>query len=254
MSEPAVFLINLDGSDARLAQATAQLQGVPFERVPAFDGRKLNPDTYPGCDSNRALHFMGRPIRGGEIGCYESHLTAARRFLASGARFGLVLEDDFRFLPGAWPQITQLTDWAKTHPQDWDVINLGHNKHKIFSPVQQLVAEGHATTITRAHYFPMTTSALLWSAAGARAFVERHDRIFAPVDNYLRHWQTRADRGLAVWPPIVSTIDAQSEIDAAGSRRSNKDRLVSYGLIKQRRLFIEKALAFRHLIRFRLGI
>lgn len=253
---PAVFLINLDGSDQRLAEATAQLNAsaIPFQRVSAFDGRNLNTDTFAGCDTRRFLRLMGRPIRGGEIGCYLSHLDAARQFLASDARFGLVLEDDFRFLPGTWRLICELTAWAAARPVDWDVINLGHKKHKIFSPIQHLSTTGVSTTVTRAHYFPMTASALLWSIEGATAFVNEHDRIFAPVDNFLRHWQTRRDRGLAVWPPIVSTTDAQSQIDSAATKRSRKGRSALYRLIKQRRLWVDKALAFRHLLRFRTGI
>ena len=42
----ATYLINLDGSDARLATATAQLQqhGSAFERIAAVDGRKFAVD------------------------------------------------------------------------------------------------------------------------------------------------------------------------------------------------------------------
>lgn len=253
MTKPPVLLINLDGSDARLQRSAEQLAaiGVPFERVPAFDGRKLDPATFPDCDYDRALRFMGRPIRGGEIGCYLSHVAAARRFLETGAPIGLVLEDDFRLDPANWALAERLFDWVEARADQWDVANLGHNRHKIFTPLATLEAGGRTCLVTHAHYFPMTTSALLWTRGGAGAFLAGHGRIFAPVDNYLRHWQTRADRGLATWPPLVTTTDAVSEIDHA-AKRSSQGRAFGYGLVKQRRLMTEKAIALVHKLRARL--
>jgi glycosyl transferase family 25 len=254
VNAPAVFIINLDGSDKRLAQATTQLEAVdaPFKRISAFDGRDLDPESFAECDTKRFLNFMGRPIRGGEVGCYLSHVYAAQSFLSSGAAFGLVLEDDFRFLPSSWVLILELCKWAETHSDDWDVINLGHNRHKIFTQVHQFTDVAGHTMLTRAHYFPMTTNALFWSVAGATAFIAEHDKIFAPVDNYLRHWQTRRGRGLAVWPPIISISNAESEISNAHARRSKDGQLLSYGLLKQRRLITDKAFAYWHLLRFRI--
>ena len=96
MSGLATFLINLDGSDDRLAGATALLNGIglPFERLAAFDGRGIPADRLPDYDPQECRRRFGRHLSGGEVGCYQSHLAAARRFLASDARFGLVLEDD----------------------------------------------------------------------------------------------------------------------------------------------------------------
>ena len=79
----AVYLINLDGSDDRLREASGQLEsaGVTFERVAAFDGRGLRIEEFPDYDAKGARSYMGRPLRGGEIGCYLSHLECACRFL-----------------------------------------------------------------------------------------------------------------------------------------------------------------------------
>lgn len=243
------FLINLDDSVERLAEASAQLQSadIPFQRVPAFDGRGLSLDQFPDYDHARALAFMGRPLRGGEIGCYLSHLDCARRFLACGADCGVVLEDDLGLLPGAAEALAQMMDWLSAHPKNWDLIHLSPNRHKIFTTVHGFRAAGQYHDLTRAHYFPMTTTALIWSRTGARAFVDNHHRIWAPVDNYFRHWQTRADRGLAVWPPLVTTTGAESEIaDAGANRRSVAGRTRAYGLAKQRRLMTDKLIALRH--------
>ncbi len=81
------FLTNLDGSDDRLNSARAQLdqQGIAFTRVSAFDGRGLNLTEVRDYDEAHAVRYMGRKLKGGELGCYYSHLDCARRFLASDA-------------------------------------------------------------------------------------------------------------------------------------------------------------------------
>lgn len=244
-----VLVINLEGSEARLASARAQLEaaGLEFQRLPAFDGRGLTPDAFPDYDPQAARAHMGRPLRGGEIGCYLSHLAAARRIAEGTAPVAVVLEDDMRLTPEAAEALRALVDWAARASTDWDVINLGPNKHKIFTPLADLPS-GHR--LTRAHYFPMTTTGLMWSREGAAAFVAAHHRIWAPVDNYFRHWQTRRGRGLAVWPPLVTTSGAESEISAAsGPKRSAEGRHPLYGFIKQRRLLTDKLIALAHKLR-----
>lgn len=242
-------LINLDGSTERLRSATAQLDaaGIVFERVPAFDGRNLTIDQFPDYDHARAMAYMGRPMRGGEIGCYLSHLDAARQFVASGAPFGLIFEDDFELLPGFADGLRAVLGCLVTNPaRKWDLIHLSPNKHKIYTRLHSFEAGRQKHNLTHAHYFPMTTTGLIWSRDGAQAFLDAHDTIWAPVDNYFRHWQTRRNRGLAVWPPLVATTGADSDIGAG--RREKADRHPLYGWRKQRRLFTDKAIALRHKI------
>lgn len=251
MSMIPVFLINLDGSEMRLNAASAQLAGqdIPFQRVPAFDGRNLRIDQFPDYDHDRAVSYMGRPLRGGEIGCYLSHLEVARRFLAGDAPLALVLEDDMQLAPGFAAGLAALLDWLAAHPLPWDLVHLAPNRHRIFTPLHRFEVAGQDHLLTHAHYFPMTTTALIWSRPGAQAFVDGHRSIWAPVDNHFRHWQVRADRGLAVWPPLVTTSGAESEIDDGKGKRSTAGRHPFYGLIKQRRLLTDKLIAFRHKLR-----
>lgn len=250
-----VYLINLDGSDERLSAATAQLDaaGLTFERLPAFDGRKLRVDEFPGYDAKAAIRYMGRPMRGGEIGCYLSHLSAAKRIVDSGAPFGIVLEDDMCLPPDAAQTLQSLLAWLEANPSDWHLINLGPNKHKIFTPLARFETASGYHTLTRAHYFPMMASGLLWSRAGVQAFLTSHKSIFAPVDNFLRHWLTHNDKGLALWPPLVTTSGAESDIFAGTISRSVEDRHPLYGFLKQKRLLIDKALAVWHKLLLKIG-
>jgi len=76
------LVINLDGSDDRLRAVSAALgwASIDFDRLPATDGRALGLDTIDGYDDDRAIRYMGRGLVGGEVGCYLSHLAAARAF------------------------------------------------------------------------------------------------------------------------------------------------------------------------------
>ncbi|MCV2867221.1 glycosyltransferase family 25 protein [Defluviimonas sp. WL0002] len=239
------YVINLDGSDARMQATRVQLEsaGISFERVSAFDGRHVNPDEFPECDPEAAKSYMGRPLRGGEVGCYLSHLDCVRRFLQSDAQTAMVLEDDITIVPGAKVVLDQALAWLETSGEPWWLINVGAAKRKIYTPLAQFAAGGRSHELAKAHYFPMTTNGLVWSRAGAEAFLRAHSRIFAPIDNYFRHWLTRKGHGLSLYPPIVPPSGTQSEIDEGGRARKLDDRVPFYGLRKQRRLWQDKMIA-----------
>ncbi len=240
-----VYVINLDGSDARMASAKAQLDaaGIAFERVAAFDGRRLTTKDFPGYDAKGALSYMGRSLRGGEIGCYLSHLDCARRFLESGTDWALVLEDDFCLAPGAHALLEKAVKWLTDAGEPWRLINVGALKRKIYTPLISFEMEGQSYMLSRAHYFPLTTTGLVWSRAGAKCFLDSHSTIFAPVDNYFRHWLTRVGGGLSLYPPIAPPVGLESEIDAPGQKRKQGARSYFYGLRKQRRLWQDKLIA-----------
>lgn len=254
LSNLPVYLINLDGSDDRLAEARRQLDiaGVPFERVPAFDGRELRIEEFPDYAPESAMSYMGRPLRGGEIGCYLSHIDCARRFLDTSAPACVVLEDDMKLRAG-FPEGTEaVIDWLQQNDPSWEVVNIGANSLKIHTPALRFGPGDRPYQLSRAHYFPTTTTGLIWSRAGASALIQQHERIFAPVDLYLRHWQTRRNRGWAVLPGLVTTTGVDSVIAPGISpRREAGDRHILYGLIKQRRVWLNKIEAYRNRWRMR---
>ncbi|MEJ7137353.1 glycosyltransferase family 25 protein [Amphibiibacter pelophylacis] len=254
-----IYLINLDGSDERLASATGQLvaQGIAFERVAAVDGRAGVDQFGDLYDAARARAYMGRELRGGELGCYLSHVRCAERFLATDAPYAIVLEDDMQMLQPLAPLVAMAVDWLERHGHSgWDVFNIGNQKLKIFTPLTGFGPEYPGVRLARAHYFPMTTTGLVWSRAGAQAFIETSGRIFCPVDNFLRHWQTRRNTGYCFWPPLLTTTGSESQIDGAAAQaasrarvsgqRSSQGRQWHYGLAKQRRLWLDKLIAARH--------
>ena len=248
MNRLDVQLINLDGSDARLATASAALTaaGIPFRRLPAYDGRGKRPEDLPLYDAAQAKRSFGRLLTGAEIGCFLSHLEGARRFLASDREFGLVLEDDLAIAAHeAGPLLTDLAEalhgGAARRP--WHLANLGRAASELFTPLTPLDA-GH--TLVRAHLFPVTTTAILWTRAGAEAFLRDARRIDMPVDQCLRCWATAAGTGLAVNAAIFDTSGAVSEIDATVSRSKSVRRGLRYAIARKVWLMRNKARARQH--------
>jgi glycosyl transferase family 25 len=239
------YLINLDGSTDRLQSASEQLQreAVDFVRVPAFDGRGKNVSEFKDYDQEGAIAYMGRPLRGGEIGCYYSHLKCIDLFLASDDEYAVVIEDDVAIPPGGLKKLRDALVWLDAKHKIWDVMNFGAQKNKIYSPLHTV--DGHQ--IVKAHYFPMTTTGIVWTRQGARSFLQSHPRIYAPIDNTLREWQSQMDKGISMVPPLVSTTGAESDIDSGTAQARNREgRMASYGVKKQWRLWKNKFQAFGH--------
>ena len=99
------YLINLDRSPGRLAEADAQLRAaaIPYERIPAVDGRALGWAALRRRVSRfRFFLVHGRFPNLGEVACSLSHLEACRRLLVSDEPAALVFEDDVLLDPAAF--------------------------------------------------------------------------------------------------------------------------------------------------------
>lgn len=249
-----VQLINLDGSDERLASATQYLDGLglDFERLAAFDGRGRKPDEFREYRSRKAVSFYGRAMTGGEMGCYFSHVMAARAFLKSGARFGLVLEDDLKPEPEAIESLAGLIDWATETDRKWDMVNLCLAPRRFFTAQQTLPGNRE---LVAAYYFPVTTTAVMWSREGAERFLATTNEIYAPLDHFLRRWLSVSGRGLALVPPIFSPSGAQSDLDNEGGAipaRRKVPKSLRYFWMEFRRQSVNYLAACAHLARQKL--
>lgn len=237
------YVINLEGSHERWKNASEALlkQNIPFQRFPAFDGRQLNPIDYPDYDENKMLHYMGRPIRGGEIGCYLSHLNCAKDFLNHDYDYAVVLEDDMMPSENLFNKIQETLIWLENQQKEWYLINIGALKRKIYTPLLNI--QGHE--LSQAHYFPMTTTGIIWNRKGAEEFIKKALPIYAPVDNFFRDWLTKNNMGLSVYPPFVFARDGESDI-SGNHNRSIQGRLSHYGWLKQKRLWSDKLIALKN--------
>lgn len=239
-----VYIINLDGSEQRLQSLSTHLNQskIEFIRVSAFDGRSLDVNEFISYNQKKSMQYMGRALNGGEIGCFMSHLKCAEYFLNSQADYAIVLEDDALPKEGWYHIVERLLNWLEDEYKSWYLINIGANKHKIYTHLLNL----DQYQLHQAHYFPMLTTALIWSRDGAQQFMTHKENIYCPVDNFFRDWLTDNDKGLSVWPALVSTTGAESDIDDKSDKRSKLNRHYLYGYIKQKRLWKDKLKAIKH--------
>ena len=256
MPELPIFVVNLDGSDDRLSKISTALnaQGGSFTRISAYDGRKANQNDIPEYDFAGCRNYIGRDLNRGEIGCYFSHIFAAKQFLATGAKFGLVLEDDAELSTNAIALVKTLVAQQTKAPKKWFLCHLADPKMKFLSAIETFAVNDDRRTLYRAHYFPMTATALLWSRTGAQEFLNTCLPMQCPVDNFMRKWLITNDCGIAVQPPIFSTTGASSEIDRVANvnTRNKEKRVPFFGAKKARRIIGEKIKASRYLLCFRM--
>ena len=124
---PLWLVINLDGAPQRLSAMQNQCDalGIDLTRVSAMDGRDLAAETLkslPSVDATAFKRNTARAVRGGDIGCYMSHLRAMTWFLQSSAEFAVVMEDDAILNADTVAVVDALT--APNAPRDWDMVKL----------------------------------------------------------------------------------------------------------------------------------
>ncbi|MCG7222377.1 glycosyltransferase family 25 protein [Acinetobacter sp. AG3] len=245
------YLINLDGSDERLARATEQLQAVnwEFERFSAYDGRGKDLSSFQDYDDALTQQTLGRRLLNSELGCYLSHYGCAQKFLASDADYLVVLEDDMKITADFKQSMDQVLAYLDRHQAlDWYLVNLAAKKKKLAKDITQL----GDYSLWHAYYFPIRGLGLIWSRKGAEAFIAQGKTIAMPVDIFFQTWLSKNGKGLGVWPAFVRPAGLDSDIlgtiaTQGISRKEKENRDHSYGFKKQKRMWRDRMYAFKHL-------
>lgn len=245
------YLINLDGSDQRLANATAQLQheGWPFTRFAAYDGRGKALSEFTNYDDAEAQKILARSLINSELGCYLSHYGCAEKFLETDADYLVVLEDDIQVLPNFKQNLESLLNYLDQHKElDWYVVNMAAKKKKLAKDIIHF----EQFTLWHAYYFPIRGVGLVWSRKGAEEFVKLGKQIHVPVDIFFQGWLSKNGKGLGVWQPFVKPAGLDSDILGTVAtqgiqRKDLENRDSSHGLKKQKRMWRDRFYAFKHL-------
>ncbi|MDV2469855.1 glycosyltransferase family 25 protein [Acinetobacter chinensis] len=246
------YLINLDGSDDRLARATAQLNDVnwPFQRFSAYDGRGKALADFENHDVAETQRLIGRSLLNSELGCYLSHYGCAEKFLKSDADYLVVLEDDMKITSEFKTTLDALLDYLHTHPElDWYLINIAAKKKKLSRDVTQIGEH----SLWHAYYFPIRGLGLIWSRKGAEEFVRQGRTMTMPVDIFFQTWLSKNGKGLGIWPALVRPAGLDSDIlgtvaSQGISRKQKENRSSSYELKKQKRMWRDRVYAVKHLL------
>src|SRR5690606_30604054 len=99
--------------------------------------------------------------------------------------------------------------------------------------------------LLRAYYFPISALGLLWSKAGAQAFLAQLHELYMPIDVEIQKWASQIGRGLSLVPALVKISGAESDIDANTIAMKKDSLRVDKFIPKQRRMWGNKWSAFK---------
>lgn len=207
MQSPHVFLINLDRDAARLASVSGRLRaaGIEFERIAGVNGVQV--PGFFSADFGQAI--SASLMSHGEIGCYASHLLAAKQVVDRGLDCAVVVEDDTGYADGAAAVIAAA---AGSAPDGWDVISLCARSRRAMLKVADLPA-GHS--VVRYSRYPWDVAGYIISRSGAQKLLAHGVRT-VPFDLQMRQPWSVGLNSFGVHPSIVYQIEAASSIDTMG--------------------------------------
>jgi len=214
MSNPCpILLINLDSSIDRLTAAQNKLKqaGITAERISAVDGRLFNDDERSRLTVWDKSAFF-KPLSGGEIGCFLSHIAAAERIVNAGWPLAVVLEDDFELHTDFKNLLTEIINSSSPLP---DLIKL----EGVLSGGDAALKFPSGFKLVRHRRPPVRTVAQLWTLAGAKKFLAIARPLRRPVDVQLKHWWEGDLNILTTVPALVTQDDRQSSVSTIGARR-----------------------------------
>lgn len=188
LTDTKIYYINLDVREDRSRQFESQpaLAAMPpVERVSAVHGLSLNIEKDKDIGLNTRVQVTTQFRRShyeihsrGAVGASFSHIKTWKKFLETGAKYALVLEDDVE-LPATFAMMVH--DCAKDLPAEWDIWILGWNHnptdttHHGSSPFRSVLH------FTGAHCYIVTRKA-------AKILV---DEAF-PIETHIEHYMSNA--------------------------------------------------------------
>ena len=220
------FVINLDSSKDRLVSITSRLRelGVPFERVPAVNGRALSDQeisqiTYPYNHFESKVRFT-RELTKGEIGCFLSHRKCWEKLLESDKQWALIMEDDIQISNIAPPYMLS-TDWI---PDQVSICQLSCLEAVQNGRIQEdtITLCNEVSLVAPLAPPPLGTQCYLISRQAAQAAIELSKRLPAPVDNFLFSPWFEMAHLFTVWRTAPTLVIPNEEIDSDIGKRTKR--------------------------------
>lgn len=214
------FLINLERSPHRLADAKAQLDslGVPFERVNAADGKSLSEEEVRCFDRDKAKKRYHYDLTWGEIGCYLSHIRCWQRIVQEKLDYAVILEDDQKL----HPDFSKALDAIPKLTTEWSFIKLG-NPFKTRKETAVETKDGYS--LVRYNKPPSGAGAQVVTYEAAKKLLAARATFFRPVDVDFQ-WQWEVPINILGLTPYVAghNLDFDSDIQNVEQRKKKKKR------------------------------
>ena len=164
MQQPAVHLLK------RMRQSVA----VNGKRLNYIKDRRISVRTRLNIFRNyrRSHHEMATV---GAVGCSLSHIDAWKKFLASGAKVGLIMEDDALITETAVEQINEL---MTSLPPNWGIWLLGYYRPNLIYGACEKKPWNRVYNFTASHAYLITREM-------AKRFVEEALPVETHIDHYM---------------------------------------------------------------------
>ena len=235
------LLINLDSSQSRLRKIDAQLRNlsVPYERVPAINGKNLaneykNEIVYPIDHFKTKVRFT-RALSDGEIGCFLSHIKCWEKLINSEEDWALVMEDDIQISSLAG----QYLNSDKWLPENIDICQLSslnsNSCGRIKAPT--LRVDNFLSLVQPIFPPPLGTQAYFISRAFAKRAIELSHKLPAPVDNFMFSYWFELATEFRIWRTnpilVIPQSGTASEIgDRKGKNMKKAPFWIRHGLTR----------------------
>lgn len=201
-----VYLINLERSPDRLARMTKRLEGIPFKRIEAYDGRSDPPHNG---------------LSGTEIACISSHMKAWKTLLSSDRPYACILEDD-AVLSDDFRSMIVSDDWL---PRGFDIVKIDTHFHRCL--IEKKTSQHESRCLHRLRSTHLGAAAYIISRKGAENML-----LFArPKNEPLDYWLfgQAAGRRFAIYqmvPALCRQEDYSRNGSTIGEERDMRRRLV----------------------------
>lgn len=220
------FVINLDSSTERMDLISKRLNElkIPFERVPAVNGRALSDKlisqiTYPNNHFDSRVRFP-RTLTKGEVGCFLSHRKCWEKLLESNEEWALIMEDDIRISDSA-PKFMLSADWipsgVKIVQLSWSVpIQNGRIRNEVI-PIDNIV-----NLVAPLYPEPLGSQCYIVSREFAKVALSLSEKLAAPVDMILFSPYFELANTFTVWRTAPTLVIANEEIESDIGQRTQK--------------------------------
>lgn len=202
MSQPQVFLINLDRQKDRrdFMQGELARRSVQFVRISAVDGKTA------GEGELRRLSDEARAnLSPGEIGCILSHVECWQRIVDGDIPCGCIIEDDVRFGDNI---VSALSD-AKVAADDRGIHRLESNLLTVDAEVEPLKTR-NGRSLYRLIARTYSTGAYVLSRRTALELLENFKSFTAPIDiEIMGNVRETLDLPIYQWIPAPFVQDAR---------------------------------------------
>lgn len=214
LGELCAFYINRDRDVDRRGYIERELArvGLSGQRIDAVDGVAVPDELRPYFFTSDT---QSTRLSAGEVGCYASHLKAARAMLVEGLAYALVIEDD-AVLPQSAAR--ELSDILSAAPAGWDLIHLCNEPTHAFKRLRHLPSRRDLVCYSRT---PPGAIGYLLSAAGARKLLKPTLRQW-PIDTDFRQpWEF----GLNIYGVVPRLIFHNDALKSALLEYGDRSRL-----------------------------